>query len=574
MTNSLSLMLTLTLAGCATAPPRSDNGSRPADDAAFAKASDRIYWAWLDLNPSRGTTLGYHQYDGKMADWTAAGIARRTQLLHQAQTELEGFSQSALSATARLEREVLLSTVRGELFNVEVRRQPWRAPMVYVGSLDLLNYVSRDYKPLDARARDVIALCHSSGRLVQAARSNLEPKLPRTFLQLGLIQTNGAVSFIKKDVQEAFDKLTDAALKSEVSGALGECTVALSSLRDDLEAKKAQATDDFALGEKNFLAMLAATEDVYLDLATLRRAGEADLQRNLAALTDAAAAFAPGKSLREAVTLAGDDRPDADKVLALAAEQLVTARRFVAEHQIVTIPSEDVAEARESPPFMRFNSAFLRSAPIFDPVPQPSFYFISAPDPSWPPAEQRAYIPPRDRLMVITMHEVWPGHFLDYLHRKQLRSRTLKSFGAYATSEGWAHYCEEMMWDEGGLGKEPRAHMAMIIEALTRDVRFLSALGLHTSGMTVAESTQLFLDKAFTDPGTAKQQAVRGTADPMYLNYTLGKLMIRKLRDDVRAKEGGAFSLKAFHDQLLSYGDAPLPLIRKAMLGENAGPPL
>jgi uncharacterized protein (DUF885 family) len=166
-----------------------------------------------------------------------------------------------------------------------------------------------------------------------------------------------------------------------------------------------------------------------------------------------------------------------------------------------------------------------------------------------------------------TILEVWPGHFLDRLRRVRIESRILRSFGSYATNEGWAHYVEEMMWDEGVAGKDPRAHIAQLLQALMRNARLLSAIGLHTQGMTVSDSQKLFVEQAFQDVGTARQQAARGTLDPMYLNYTLGKLMILKLRADVRAKLGAAFNLRAFHDQLLSYGDAPLPLIRRAMLG-------
>jgi hypothetical protein len=571
-TLAFTFTVTLTLAGCATAPRATPTAA--SGDVAFQKAADRFYWAWLDLNPTRGSAIGYHQYDGKLADLSQPALTKRGEFLHHAQTELAGFQPAALSAESRMERDVLLATVRGALFSLEVRRLPFRAPMAYLEQIDLLSYITRDYKPLADRARDVVAICRGAGPLVENARKNLEPRLPRTFIQLGLIQANGLLAFVKKDVADALAPLADPAQKREIADGLAACTTAFTALRDDLEAKKPQATDDFALGEKSFLAMLAATEGVEIDLASLRRAGEADLHRNLAALEAAAGQFAPGKSLKEAVLAASDDRPNASGVLPLAAEQLAAMRRFVAEHDLVTIPSADVAEARESPPFMRFNSAFLRSAPLFDPTPLPSFYFISAPDPAWPPAEQRAYIPPRDRLLVITVHEVWPGHFLDYLHRRQVPSRLLKTFSSYGTTEGWAHYTEELMWDAGALGTSPRAHIAQLIEALTRDVRFLSAIGLHTGGMTVEQSTQLFLDKAFTDPGTAKQQAVRGTFDPMYLNYTLGKLLIRKLRDDYQAKLGPAFSLKAFHDRLLSFGGAPLPLIRKALLGENAGPPL
>jgi uncharacterized protein (DUF885 family) len=211
---------------------------------------------------------------------------------------------------------------------------------------------------------------------------------------------------------------------------------------------------------------------------------------------------------------------------------------------------------------------------VFETRPLPSFYYISPPDPKWPEPEQRAYVQSRQSLLFTTIHEVWPGHFLDRLHRVRLPSKIIRSFGSYASNEGWAHYVEEMMWDEGAAGTDPRAHIAQLLQALMRNGRFLAAIGLHTRGMTIPDAQKLFIEQAFQDVGTAKQQSMRGTLDPMYLNYTLGKLMLLKLRADWRAKAGAAFDLRAFHDRVLSYGDAPLPIIRRAMLGSDSGPPL
>jgi hypothetical protein len=295
------------------------------------------------------------------------------------------------------------------------------------------------------------------------------------------------------------------------------------------------------------------------------------LLRNQRALLEAAHAFAPDKPLADALAAATADRPPASEVVALGREQVVTLRAFLDAHPIVSIPSDEQAEVGESPPFLRMNFASINQPGVFETRPLPSFYFISPPDPKWSEAQQLAYVPSRHGLLFTTIHEVWPGHFLDRLRRVRLTSKILRSFGSYASNEGWAHYAEEMMWDEGVAGKEPRAHIAQLLQALMRDGRMLSAIGLHTQGMTVADAQKLFVEQAFQDVGTARQQATRGTLDPMYLNYTLGKLMISKLRADWQTKMGAAYSLRAFHDHFLSYGDAPLPLIRRAMLGDDSG---
>jgi uncharacterized protein (DUF885 family) len=249
-------------------------------------------------------------------------------------------------------------------------------------------------------------------------------------------------------------------------------------------------------------------------------------------------------------------------------------RRFLIDQQIVTIPSDDAAEVRESPPFMRWNSAFLNAAGAFEQKTLPSFYYISPPDPSWPAEVQKGYIPFANDLLFTTIHELWPGHFLHSLHKKKNPSRILKTFCSYSMTEGWAHYSEEMMLEQGVGKGDPAVHVGQLLNALLRNARYMSALGLHARGMTVEQSIALFVDKAYADQGTARQQAVRGTFDPGYLNYTLGKLMILELRDDWKAKMGPAYSLQAFHDELLSYGCAPLPVIRRFMLGADAGPAL
>ena len=248
-------------------------------------------------------------------------------------------------------------------------------------------------------------------------------------------------------------------------------------------------------------------------------------------------------------------------------------RQAIVDRELVTIPTENVAEVRPSPPFMRWNFAFLDGAGPFEQTALPSFYYISPPDPVWPKQQQADYIPSSADLLFVTVHEVWPGHFLHYQHLKAQPSDVLRSFWTYTTGEGWAHYVEQMMW-EAGVSSDPRDHVGQLQNALLRDVRFVSALGLHTGSLDLAGSTALFREQAFQDEANARQQAIRGTFDPMYLAYTLGKLVILKLRDDVRAKwaaEGKQFTLRAFHDELLAYGAAPLPVIRASMLGGDAG---
>jgi uncharacterized protein (DUF885 family) len=255
-----------------------------------------------------------------------------------------------------------------------------------------------------------------------------------------------------------------------------------------------------------------------------------------------------------------------------ARAQLVELRKFLVEHEIVTIPGSEEAQVAEAPAFNRQNFAYIEIPGPYE-TNLPSVYYIAPPDPNWPQAEQEAYVPGEADLLFTSVHEVWPGHFLQFLHANRSHSLLGRLFVGNAFAEGWAHYSEELMWDEGLRG-DPEAHIGQLLNALLRDVRLLSSLGMHLHGLKLAESEEMFRELAFQDAGNARQQAARGSYDPAYLNYTLGKLMIRKLRTDWCASRGGEQAWKQFHDEFLSFGGPPIPLVRRAMLPGDKGPVL
>jgi len=264
---------------------------------------------------------------------------------------------------------------------------------------------------------------------------------------------------------------------------------------------------------------------------------------------------------------------NADKPIGGAVEgaraQLTTLRQFLIDKDLVTIPGTEEAKVAEAPPFNRWNFAYIEIPGHYEKN-LPSVYYIAPPDPKWPKAEQDAYVPGNSDLLFTSAHEVWPGHFLQFLHANRAQWKFGQLFVGYAYAEGWAHYTEEMMYDAGLGDDAPEVHIGQLSNALLRDVRYLSAIGLHTGGMTMQQSEQMFRDKALQDPGNARQQAARGTYDPGYLNYTLGKLMIMQLREDWTKSRGGRAGWKAFHDAFLGYGGPPVPLVRAQMLGGNA----
>jgi hypothetical protein len=312
--------------------------------------------------------------------------------------------------------------------------------------------------------------------------------------------------------------------------------------------------------------MLRETERVDVPLAELEVAGRRELERNLAALREALAAFAPGLPVADCLARMHARKP-AEGPVEAARRQLAGLRRFVEERGLVSIPGEEEARIAEAPPYQRWNSAYIDIPGPYDRH-LPSVYYIAPPDPSWSPAEQEQYIPNEADLLFVTIHEVWPGHFLQFLHSNRAESELGRLFVTYGFAEGWAHYSEEMMWEAGFGDGDPYLHLGQLQNALLRNVRYLVALGLHAGTMTLEEAERMFREQGLQDPASARQQAARGAFDPGYLNYTLGKLIVRKLRDDWTAPRGGRDVWREFHDRFLSYGGPPVPLVRQAMLGE------
>lgn len=555
----------------APAPAPAPGAAPAAAGVPFADAAETFYNEYLARTPTEARGLGYHEYDGKLPDVSPAAIADTVAWLRDNRARFEAYGE--LEGMQEVERQVLLAHIRSELFTLDVRKAPVTDPMFYGWAAGLIGYVDRDYAPVSERLAGLIAACNAAPAYFAQAQSNLPRAMPRTWVQTALLMTRGAIQFARNDVPAAMPGL-GAGDRKRLDAALATYVGALDGYRRFLEDRLATATDDYAIGEERFLQMLRDTEGLDIDLARLTDVGRADLERNLASLEAAAARLAPGKTILEAVDMVRAQRPAVGEVLAVATRQSADMRKQLIDKKIVSIPSDHVAEVRDTPPFMRFNFAFMSSPGPFEERELPSFYYITPPDPSWPQKKQDEYVASTHDLLFVTIHEVWPGHFLHGLHKKKNPSKILRSFCSYAMSEGWAHYTEEMMWDAGATSGEPAVHIGQLQNALLRNVRFMSAIGLHTGGMTVAQARQMFLTQGYQDEGNADQQAVRGTFDPGYLNYTLGKLMIRKLHDDWRAARGADYTIGGFHDAFLAHGCAPIPVIRRSMLGPNAGPAL
>ena len=522
---------------------------------------------WFKLDPAFAVYQGKHEFDGQLPDWSNAGLTRQADYLKEAVTKAQGFKDANLTPQQRFERDYLIKVAEGKLFWLTDADQPHSNPAYYVGGgLDPNVYLARPYADLPTRMKAVIALFDNVPTAAANIRANLKTPMPASFIDYGVAAFNGFADFYAHDAGQAFTGVKDAALQKQFADSSAKASKAMRDIATWLQSQRGSATTNFALGGDRFSRMLKATEDVDVPLDQLEAIGKADLAKNQAALKAACAQYAPGATIEACMTKMQNDKPPEGPVEA-ARRQIPMLKQFVLAHDIVSIPGTEEAKVEEAPPYNRQNSAYIDPPGPFDKG-IPSVYYIAPPDPSWPKAEQDAFVPGKDDLLFTTVHEVMPGHFVQFLHANRSPSIFGQLFVGYAYAEGWAHYAEQMMWDAGLGNGEPETHIGQLSNALLRDCRFLSAIGMHAHGMTQAQSEEMFRTQCFQDPGNAKQQAARGTYDPAYLNYTLGKLMIMKLRADWTATRGGRKAWKAFHNQFLSYGGPPIPLVRQAMMNE------
>ena len=528
---------------------------------------------YLKAHPAFAVVAGRHEFDGVLPDWTAQGIAAEITRLDGAKARLMGMPDTALDEASRFERDGFVSRIDRDLFWLEAVQAPSTNPAFYVDwmldNLDPAPYLTRTYAPLDTRMRAYTKYAQSVQKAAEQIRTTLRPPLARPLIDRGVSAFKGFADFFAKDVATVFAEVKDASAKTEFTDANAAAATAMRDLATWLEQQRATATTSFALGPENFAKMLAATEGVTTPLTELEAAGRADLARNQQALRDACTKYAPGATVQACMAKMASNKPTGGAV-AGARIQLADLKKFVQDAGFATIPGTEDALVNEAPPYNRDNFAYIDIPGPYEKG-LPAIYYIAPPDPSWPAKEQRDYLPGKADLLFTSAHEVWPGHFLQFLHSNRNPSIIGRLFVGYAYAEGWAHYAEEATWEMGLGNGDLETHIGQLSNALLRNVRYLSAIGLHTKGMSVADAEKMFREEAFSDAGTARQQAARGTYDPAYLNYTMGKLMIRRLRDDWTASRGGRKAWREFHDRFLGEAAPTIPLVRKQMMGNGGG---
>jgi hypothetical protein len=558
----LALLVSFMMAACSGAD---DQATVAADKSPWPEFVVTTIDEYYHRNPESAVSAGLHEFDGQMSDASPAAVDNYAEWLDEVIAEARSYT--GLDGIEAFERDYLVASLDGQRFWIRETDYQTKNPLTYVNAISVSVYVDREYAPLEQRLQAYTAYVSQIPTHLDTMKSALEPPLPLPFVVMGHAILTGMADYLRNTVPGQFAAADEGPLLQQFHAANSAAVDAITSAADWLDDLRPTANNDYALGEEKFLQMLKTTEGIDISLAELKAAGEADLARNLDMLTDACAEFAPGASNAECIAKM-QDRKSPEGAVGGAQRQLPGLKQFVIDNDIVSIPSDEDALVAEAPPHRRFNLAYINIPGPFE-TGLPSTYFIAPPDPAWSEEDQRAYVVGEADLLAVSVHEVWPGHFLQYLHSNRAESAVGRHFGTYTFSEGWAHYTEEMMVDAGLGDGDPEVRIGQIQNALLRNVRFLSAIGLHTEGMTVEESQRMFEEKAFKDMGNASQQAYRGTYDPGYLNYTLGKLLINKLRGDWTAGRGGREAWGRFHDEFLSFGVPPIPLVREQMLGPD-----
>jgi hypothetical protein len=532
----------------------SPDAKSDAPVSAFAALRDRILDQWLRDEPAMARGLGLHDGDGKIADYSEAAIKAHIARVTQQQKDLAAVDKASLSADDALDLALISSQAGWTLFQLEELGSYKHRPQFYEELFSVNVYLDHDYAPIDDRLKKLVE--HEKAALAQIGniRKNLVSPMSKPVVETALKIFKGYAEYLRGDVV----KQTKGVGSAEFQADLAKTNAALADEADRLAAylkdEVKKGDNSHVLGVERYKKLLLLQEGLSIPLADFKKMGEENLQAN-----------------KKAFELAGKTtkltRPKSEALLDEATKLMNSSRQFVIEKKIATLPFlNDKAVLKETPPFQRWNAAFLDGPGPFETKITQAYYYITRPDPTWPKKEQEEYLMGMGILLATTVHEVYPGHFLQGQWIQKAPTRTQKMLSSYSFVEGWAHYGEQMMVEEGFGAEDPQNKLGQLSDALLRNCRFVVSLGLHTEGMTLDQAAQRFIKDCHQDKATAREQAVRGTFDPGYFAYTLGKVQILALREEAKKKLGAKFSLQKFHDALLAHGSPPIPLIHDRVL--------
>ena len=579
---AIALLACLLVAPVAFAQHLSADGANQTFSFLADQYFDQVYF---QFNPTAGTIAGLHQYDVRLEDYSAAGVQREVAKLHVWEKKISAVPADGLDEEPRADREILLGYIRATLLQLETIRAWEKNPDNYSSGVtnSIFTIMERPYAPVNTRLSAAIARERMIPQVFAEARRNLKNP-PHIYTEIAIAQIDGDISFFEHDVPDAFKDADDAQAKAEFAKSNAAVIDALKSygawMRSDLLPR---SNGDFRWGADTYAKMLADQEMVDIPLDRLLAIGLADLHKNQAEFARVAKEIDASKTPEQELAELASIHPAPDHLLQAFQDTFSSLVSFIQAHHIITLPSDVRPVLEETPPFMRATTQASMDPPgPFEMHSTKAYFNVTLPDPRWDAAKTSEYMAAFNVGTIVStgVHEAYPGHFVQFLWEKQFPSKVRKIIGANTNVEGWAHYCEQMMLDEGygdAVAKSPREakliRLGQLQDALLRDARFVVAIRMHTGvggAMSTAEAQQFFVKEGYQSAPIAEVETRRGTADALYLYYTLGKLEIMKLREDVRAQQDAAFSLEKFHDALMLQGMAPIKVVRRSMLHDDS----
>jgi uncharacterized protein (DUF885 family) len=516
--------------------------------------------------PTLAAGLGLHDYDGILPDLSVASTTRWAEKAKKYLQQLNTIPEGELTVPRRLDRNLLRLSLEGCLFDLEDSRDYDRNPMSYLFQPGLTDYIARDYASVAVRTAAIVRVLNAVPSLIESAKARLEPVLPRPFVTLSIQIASGLPSHFEEG--ETFAKSASADMQHEVHAAREAADAAVIAFAEWLRKERLpHANEDFVLGRARFQKLLWVREGLTMPVEELLVRGRADLKRNQDRLTEIAKR--EGLSPDQLIARLNDNHPTAEELLPLVRKLTDDIREFVRKEDLVTIPEPELCNVRQTPPWAQdlWTAAMSPPGPFEKPV--DGIYWVTSVDPAWTPAQKEGWMRTLNHAMLknTTVHEVWPGHYLQALHfRKTEQSLARKVWFSYSFMEGWAHYCEQVALEAGFDGRSTNAEVTQLHDALLRNCRLVASIGMHTQGMTVEEATRLFRAEAHVEEINAQREAIRGTYNPEYFCYTLGKLAILDVRSKYLATRYRS-SMKSFHDALLGFGNPPIGFLDPLLAG-------
>ena len=563
--------ITITLIGC--------NNSKNNEDAKFSQLAEEYLKGYLAWRPATGVYLGLHEYDGKVTDYSKASIDKETLRLKDFLQKLEAIDSTSLNKINYYDWQTLKSSIKNELFNIVELGSYHKNPMNYAYALDINIYVKRNFAPLEQRVKDIIAIEKNAPELYKNAQLNLDDSLALPHIQLAIDIAKGNISFLTNDVPIALKDVKNDSLMLAFKAANKTATDAINQYIEFLQKNKLpKANNNYAIGKENFEKMLLYSEDITMPVDNILAIGLKELKKEQEAFIAAAKIINPNKKAVEVYNEMQKEHPTADSLITDATKHLESIRQYVIDHKIVTMPSEVRVKLEATPPYARSTTTASMDTPgPFEKTATEAYYYITPVDPKWTLKQQEDWLASFNYYTtdIVSIHEAYPGHYTQFLHLNASKaSKIQKIFGSYAFVEGWAHYTEKMMIEAGFEQNGDKIiaakyRLAQSGDALLRICRLCVSIKTHCYKMNIEEATKFFMDNWYQGDKPSRQEALRGTYDPGYLFYTLGKLQILKLREDYKKQEGNQYSLQKFNDAMLDNGMPPIRILRELLLKDK-----